>query len=46
MSNFCAAKDPRNFAEPTKFDETRLARRECPFGSKTFGAGARQCKSV
>jgi cytochrome P450 family 12 len=44
LNNFTASRDARFFKEPEKFDETRVARRECPFGSKTFGAGARQCK--
>ena len=43
LNNWVASRDPRNFKNPEQFDETRMAKRECPFGSKTFGAGARQC---
>lgn len=46
LNNFTAARDSRNFENPNEFDETRTVRRECPFGSKTFGAGARQCESA
>eukprot|EP00300_Choanocystis_sp_HF-7_P029008 c3524_g1_i1.p1 GENE.c3524_g1_i1~~c3524_g1_i1.p1 ORF type:complete len:531 (+),score=128.31 c3524_g1_i1:40-1632(+) len=43
LNNWVATKDARNYQSPAQFDETRTARRECPFGSKTFGAGSRQC---
>ena len=43
LSNWVARVDERNYQEPLKFDETRGPRKECPFGSKTFGAGSRQC---
>lgn len=44
LNNWTASRDERNFQKPNEFDETRTTRRECPFGSKTFGAGARQCE--
>ena len=43
LSNWMARLDERNFHNPMAFDETRGPRKECPFGSKTFGAGSRQC---
>lgn len=43
LNNFVASKDERHFSNPSAFDETRGPRRECPFASKTFGAGSRQC---
>jgi hypothetical protein len=39
LNNWMASKDDRNFNLPQSFDETRMARRECAFGRKTFGAG-------
>jgi cytochrome P450 len=44
LNNWTASRDERNFDKPDDFDETRSVRRECPFGNKTFGAGARQCE--
>ena len=43
INNWVSTRDPRNYKDPLTFDETRVPRRECPFGSKSFGAGARQC---
>jgi cytochrome P450 len=46
LNNYVSSRDARNFKDPDVFDETRSIRRECPFGSKTFGAGSRQCKDA
>lgn len=43
LNNYVASKNEKHFKNPHEFDETRGPRRECPFASKTFGAGSRQC---
>jgi cytochrome P450 len=43
LNNYVASKDERHFKNPSVYDETRGPKRECPFASKTFGAGSRQC---
>lgn len=45
LNNYVAAKDEKHFQKPSEFDETRGPRKECPFASKTFGAGSRQCNN-